>query len=162
MNSEGGGIRSERGAIRVRDGDGSWAGPLSPFVVVRAGVASSLLAVLVVRRSSPVVVRSLSFILFHRSFVLRRWHLALLIWGGMQWTVLALHCHWAVDGGRVALAWRAAMEEGGGTYSFIEYDDDDTIVVVVVILWAVVVVLGWLGSFACGRLDGRWMWVGSG
>ena len=28
MNSEGGGIRSERGAIRVREGDGSWwAGP---------------------------------------------------------------------------------------------------------------------------------------
>ena len=65
MNSEGGGIRSERGAIRVRDGDGSWwAGPSSPFVVVRAGVASSLLAVLVVRRSTPVVVRSLSFVRF--------------------------------------------------------------------------------------------------
>ena len=113
MNSEGGGIRSERGAIRVRDGDGSWAGPSSPFVVVRAGVALSLLAVLVVRRSSPVVVHSLSFVLVHRSFVLRRWRLASLVWGGVQWTALAVHCHWAVDGGRVALAWRVAMEEGG-------------------------------------------------
>ena len=65
MNSEGGGIRSEQGAIRVREGDGSWwSGPSSPFVVVCAGVASSLLAILVVRRSSPVVVRSLSFVRF--------------------------------------------------------------------------------------------------
>ena len=49
----------------VREGDGSWwAGPSSPFVVVRAGVASTLLAVVVVRRSSPGVVRSLSFVRF--------------------------------------------------------------------------------------------------
>ena len=48
-----------------REGDGIWwAGPSSPFVVVRAGVASSLLAVVVVRRLSAVVVRSLSFIHF--------------------------------------------------------------------------------------------------
>ena len=91
MNSEGGGIRSERGAIRVREGDGSWwAGPSSPFVVVRAGVASSLLAVLVVRCSFLSAVRSFCVVgVWHRSF------------------------GEAVDGGRVALAWRVAMEEGG-------------------------------------------------
>ena len=48
-----------------REGDGRWwEGPSSPFVVVHAGVASSLLAVIVVRRSSTVVVPSLSFLRF--------------------------------------------------------------------------------------------------
>ena len=89
-----------------------WAGPSSPFVVVRAGVASTLSAVVVVRHSSPGVVRSLSFVLVRRSFVLRRWRLASLVWGGVQWTALAVHCHWAVDGDRVALARRVAIKEG--------------------------------------------------
>ena len=93
-----------------REGDGSWwAGPSSPFVVVHAGVASSLLS----------VVRSLSFILVRRSFVLRRWRLASLVWGEVQWTALAVHCHWEVDGGRVALARRVAIDKGD-TYPFIE------------------------------------------
>ena len=82
-------------------------------MVVHAGVASSLLAILVVDRLSPVVVHLLSFVLVRRSFILRRWRLASLVWGGMQWTALAIHCHWAVDGGCVALAWRVAIEEGG-------------------------------------------------
>ena len=70
MNSEGGGIRSEQGAIHMREG-------------MEVGGQG------------------------------RRWRLASLVWGGMQWTALAIHCHWAVDGGCVALAWRVAIEEGG-------------------------------------------------
>ena len=87
-----------------REGDGSWwAGPSSPFVLVRAGVASSLLS----------VVRPLLSFVRCRSFVLRRGRLASLVWGEVQWTALAVHCHWEVDGGRVALARRVAMEEMG-------------------------------------------------
>ena len=59
------------------------------------------------------VVRSLSFVLVRRSFVLCRWRLAALVWGEVQWMASAVHCHWAIDGGRVALARRVAIEEGG-------------------------------------------------
>ena len=67
MKEEGWEVSRDRSA--VREGEGSWwAGPSSPFVVVGAGVALSSSAVLVVRWS-PVVVRSLSFVLFRHSFV---------------------------------------------------------------------------------------------
>ena len=89
-----------------------WAGPSLPFVVVHTGVASTLSAVVVVRHSSPGVVRSLSVVLVHRSFVLRRWRLASLVWAGVQWTALAVHGHWVVDGDHVALARRVAIKEG--------------------------------------------------
>ena len=53
---------SEQGQIHSGGGGGSWwVGPSSPFVVVGAGVALSLLAVLVVCWS-PGIVHSLSFI----------------------------------------------------------------------------------------------------
>ena len=58
------------------------------------------------------VVRSLSFVLVRRSFVLCRWRLAALVWGEVQWMASAVHCHWAVDGDRVALARRVAIKEG--------------------------------------------------
>ena len=105
MKEEGWAASGDRSA--VREGEGSWwAGPSSPVVVVGAGVALSSLAVLVVRWS-PVVVRSMSFVLLRNSFVsvvrvrrsfpsfvsvvrvrrssvLRRWRLASLSWGGVK------------------------------------------------------------------------------
>ena len=97
---------------------GGWELVGRALVAVRGGARWCRLVV-VVRRSSPVVVRSLSFVLVRRSFVLRRWRLASLVWGEVQWTALAVHCHWEVDGGRVALARRVAIDEGD-TYPFIE------------------------------------------
>ena len=81
MNSEGGGIRRE---------GGGWELVGRALVAVRGGARWCRLVV-VVRRSSPVVVRSLSFVLVRRSFVLRRWRLASLVWGEVQWTVVASH-----------------------------------------------------------------------
>ena len=81
MNSEGGGIRSERGWIR-REG-GGWELVGRALVAVRGGARWCRLVV-VVRRSSPVVVRSLSFVRL-------RWRLASLVWGVGQWTALAVH-----------------------------------------------------------------------
>ena len=92
MKEEGWAASGDRSA--VREGEGSWwAGPSSPVVVVGAGVALSSSAVLVVRWS-PVVVHSLSFVLFRHSFasvvgvrcssVLCRWCLASLSWGGVK------------------------------------------------------------------------------
>ena len=72
MNSEGGGIRSERGGIRRQGGGWEWVG--RALVAVRGGARWCRLVV-VVRRSSPVVVRSLSFVLVRRSFVcVGVWH----------------------------------------------------------------------------------------
>ena len=74
MNSEGGGIRRERGWIR-REG-GGWELVGRALVAVRGGARWCRLVV-VVRCLSPVVVRS---------FVL-----ASLVWGEGQWTALAVH-----------------------------------------------------------------------
>ena len=61
-----------------------------------------------------VVHPLLLFIIVHRSLVLHRWHLASLVWGGVQWQALAVNCHWAVDGGRIELVGRVGIEEGEG------------------------------------------------
>ena len=103
-------------------------GPSLPFLVVRAGVVSSWLAVVVVRRSFTVVRSCPSFVRF-----------ASLASGS------ACLGRGAVDGQRCPLPlgrrrWSRRVSQegsdrrGGGTYSFLEYDDDDTIVVVIVVV----------------------------
>ena len=151
VKEEGSAVSGDGSAERERDGSW-WAGPSLLFVVVCTGVTSSLLAVVVVCHLSPVVVRSLSFVLVRRLFVVCHGRLASHVWGEVQWTALAIHCHWEVDGGRVALARRVAIEDGG-TYSFIEHDNDDTIVVVVVCLVNPATPLprhSWVHSWFCG------------
>ena len=49
-------------------------------------------------------------------------------------TALAVNCPWAVNGGRVQLVRRVAIEDEGLTMYSVYDDDDDTVVVVCIVI----------------------------
>ena len=113
MKEAGWAVSGEGAAVRERDGSW-WPRPSSRMPLVDASVASSLSAVLVVRRLAPVVVRLLSFVRSCPSFACfaarasGMTHL-----GRGTGKALAVNCPLAVNGGHVMLVGRLGLEDRG-------------------------------------------------